>query len=51
MTLLREQGRPPFDAGDTALLAGLSAPLGDAVREHAQGASRPPPGSTGAARA
>ena len=33
--LYREQGRPAFDAGETELVASLSAPLAAAVREHA----------------
>jgi len=34
--LFREQGRPPFDAADTELVAGLSRPLAEAAREHAR---------------
>jgi DNA-binding CsgD family transcriptional regulator len=41
VTLLRSEGRQPFDEGDTELLAGLSRPLGQAVRDHARPA---PPG-------
>jgi DNA-binding CsgD family transcriptional regulator len=32
VTLLREKGRPAFDARETALVASLSAPLAEAVR-------------------
>jgi hypothetical protein len=35
VTLLRNSGEP-FDACETALVAGLSEPLGEAVRDHAQ---------------
>jgi DNA-binding CsgD family transcriptional regulator len=35
VTLLRRAGEP-FDERETALVAGLSAPLGEAVRDHAQ---------------
>ena len=34
--LYRERGRQAFDAGDTELVAGLSQPLAEAVREHAR---------------
>jgi DNA-binding CsgD family transcriptional regulator len=34
--LYRERGRPPFEAAETDLLAGLSAPLAAAVRDHAR---------------
>jgi DNA-binding CsgD family transcriptional regulator len=40
--LLREHGRPAFDETDAALLAGLSAPIAEAVREHARPAERLP---------
>jgi DNA-binding CsgD family transcriptional regulator len=36
VSLFRERGRPAFDARETELLAGLSAPLGEAVRERAR---------------
>jgi DNA-binding CsgD family transcriptional regulator len=36
LALYREQGRPAFDEAETALLAGVSAPLAQAVREHAR---------------
>jgi DNA-binding CsgD family transcriptional regulator len=38
VTLWRREGRPPFTGRETALLAGLAAPLGEALRRHA----RPP---------
>jgi DNA-binding CsgD family transcriptional regulator len=38
--LFRHRGRPAFDERETALLAGLSAPLAHAVRDHARSASR-----------
>jgi DNA-binding CsgD family transcriptional regulator len=34
--LFRERGRPAFDERETALLAGVSGPLAQAVREHAR---------------
>ena len=34
--LYRERGRPAFEAADAELVAGLSAPLATAVREHAR---------------
>jgi DNA-binding CsgD family transcriptional regulator len=34
--LFRHRGRPAFDERETALLAGLSAPLAHAVRDHAR---------------
>ena len=34
--LFREQGRPPFAAEETELLAGIAAPLASAVRDHAR---------------
>jgi DNA-binding CsgD family transcriptional regulator len=37
--LYRERGREAFDAGDTTLVASLSAPLAGAVREHARPAT------------
>jgi DNA-binding CsgD family transcriptional regulator len=39
--LCRERGRPAFDAGDAELVAGLSEPLGTAVRDHARPAVAP----------
>lgn len=36
IALLRRTGAPPFDARETALVASLSEPLGEAVRDHAQ---------------
>jgi hypothetical protein len=42
ISLFRMAGRPPFGAFDTELLAGLSRPLAEAVREHARPAPAPP---------
>jgi DNA-binding CsgD family transcriptional regulator len=39
--LYREQGRAAFDAGDTELVASLSQPLAEAVREHARPGAAP----------
>ena len=39
--LYRERGREPFDASDTELVAGLSEPLAEAVREHARPRTAP----------
>src|SRR3954454_7199532 len=36
LSLFRQQGRPPFDADDIGLVASLSEPLGEAVRDHAR---------------
>jgi DNA-binding CsgD family transcriptional regulator len=36
VVLMREPGRPAFDAGEAELLASLSEPLAVAVRDHAQ---------------
>jgi DNA-binding CsgD family transcriptional regulator len=36
ITLFRDEGRPPFDAAETELVASLSRPLGEAVRDHAK---------------
>ena len=36
ITLWRREGGPPFTAQETALVAGLSAPLGEALRRHAR---------------
>jgi DNA-binding CsgD family transcriptional regulator len=36
ITLWREEGHPPFTARETALVAGLSAPIGEALRRHAR---------------
>jgi DNA-binding CsgD family transcriptional regulator len=36
VTLFRAEGAPPFDERDTTLLAGLSRPLGEAVRDHSR---------------
>ena len=41
VALMREPGRPAFDAAETELVAELSTPLADAVRRHAQ-VARPP---------
>jgi DNA-binding CsgD family transcriptional regulator len=41
--LFRERGRPPFDASDRALIASLSQPLAEAVRNHARAAVLPAP--------
>ena len=41
--LFRERGRPRFDAAETALVAELSAPIGEAVRERVRRAAAPPP--------
>jgi hypothetical protein len=38
--LFRARGRPAFDAADVELVAGLSAPLASAVRDHAREAAR-----------
>jgi DNA-binding CsgD family transcriptional regulator len=40
--LFRERGRPAFDARDTELVASLSRPLAEAVRDHARPATRSP---------
>jgi DNA-binding CsgD family transcriptional regulator len=42
--LFRERGRSAFDERDTALLAGVSAPLAQAVRDHARPAAAVPGG-------
>ena len=39
VTLFRAAGRPAFDAHETELLAGLSRPLAEAVRDHARPAA------------
>ncbi len=44
VTLFRADDRPAFDAGETQLLASLSGPLAEAVRDHA----RPAPHAAGA---
>jgi DNA-binding CsgD family transcriptional regulator len=44
VTLWRRRGRPSFTAAETALLAGLSAPLGEALRHHARPARGPTAG-------
>jgi len=36
VALMRDEGRPAFDARDVALVARLSAPLAAAIRDHAQ---------------
>jgi DNA-binding CsgD family transcriptional regulator len=36
LTMYRAEGAPAFDARETELLAGLSAPLAEAVRDHAR---------------
>jgi hypothetical protein len=36
LSLYRERGRPPFDAGEVELVATLSQPLGEAVRDQAR---------------
>jgi DNA-binding CsgD family transcriptional regulator len=36
ITLFRREGQPAFSAGDSALVAGLSAPLAGALRSHAR---------------
>lgn len=41
LALLREAGRPPFSAEDVDLVAGLSRPLGEAVRDHARPSAQP----------
>jgi DNA-binding CsgD family transcriptional regulator len=43
VALMRASGSAPFDARETALVAGLSRPLAEAVRDHA----RPAPPSAG----
>ncbi|MQA72749.1 MAG: LuxR family transcriptional regulator [Solirubrobacterales bacterium] len=42
VSLFRERGRPAFGGQETELVAGLSAPLGEAVRDHARPATRTP---------
>jgi DNA-binding CsgD family transcriptional regulator len=44
VTLWRRQGRPAFTRRETAIIAGLSAPIGEALRRHA----RPPEQLAGA---
>jgi DNA-binding CsgD family transcriptional regulator len=39
VALMRAADAPPFDARETALLAGLSAPLAEAVRDHVRRAA------------
>jgi DNA-binding CsgD family transcriptional regulator len=36
ITLWRRDGQPPFSPRETALVAGLSAPIGEALRRHAR---------------
>jgi DNA-binding CsgD family transcriptional regulator len=43
VTLWRRDHSPPFSSADAALLAGLSAPLGEVLRHHARPTSVPPP--------
>ena len=43
VTLFRAEGRPAFDAHETELVAGLSSPLAEAIREHARPAARSVP--------
>jgi DNA-binding CsgD family transcriptional regulator len=45
--LFRERGRPAFDARDTELVASLSRPIAEAVRDHARPATRSPAASEG----
>jgi DNA-binding CsgD family transcriptional regulator len=40
--LLREPGRPAFDATEASLVASLSEPLGEAIRVHARAGDQPP---------
>jgi DNA-binding CsgD family transcriptional regulator len=49
LSLFREQGRSAFDARDIEFVSALSAPLGEAVREHARGEYAMPidPGARG----
>jgi DNA-binding CsgD family transcriptional regulator len=42
VVLFRERGRPPFDAREAELVASLSKPLAEAVREHARPAAPEP---------
>jgi hypothetical protein len=42
IALLRTAGAPAFDAGEIALVASLSEPLADVVREHLRGPAPPP---------
>jgi DNA-binding CsgD family transcriptional regulator len=44
VSLYRERGRPAFDADEIELLAGLSAPLAEAVRERARPGQAPTSG-------
>ena len=44
VTLWRREGAPPFSAQETSLLAGLSAPLGEALRRHARPSDQLGPG-------
>lgn len=46
LALMRVEGSPGFDAREVALVAGLSRPLGEAVREHVRPAP-PPAGDRG----
>jgi DNA-binding CsgD family transcriptional regulator len=42
LSLYREEGRPAFDADDVTLIASLSEPLGEAVRDHARSVPESP---------
>jgi len=41
VSLFRAEGRPAFDARERDLVAGLSSPLGEAVRDHARPVAAP----------
>jgi DNA-binding CsgD family transcriptional regulator len=41
LALFRAHGEPPFDEHDSALVSGLSAPLAEALRDHARPAAQP----------
>jgi DNA-binding CsgD family transcriptional regulator len=45
LCLYREQGRPAFGSADVELVASLSEPLGEAVRDHARATPGPAAGS------
>jgi hypothetical protein len=47
IALLRSAGSAAFDAHETALVASLSRPLAEAVRDHARPAARRPPTTAG----
>jgi DNA-binding CsgD family transcriptional regulator len=47
LSLVRESGRPSFDADEAEFVGGLSGPLAEAIREHARPATDTPPGPDG----